>query len=84
MRECKPFRDPGGDADRPVDPGRDHAVDALGLRQLRDPGLVLRREDRAAVREREPRGGRVAIDRDREEVERPRGLEQAELRRARA
>jgi hypothetical protein len=84
VRQREPPRDAGGDADRPVDPRRDHAVDALGLGELRDPGLVLGRDDRAPVREREPGRRRVAVDRDREQAEGASGLEQPQLRGARA
>ena len=66
-------------ADRPVDPRRDHAVDALGLGEPLDPRLVLGRDDRAAVREREAGRAGIAVDRDHEQVR-----ARARLRAARA
>ena len=80
VREREPLRDAGRDGDRPVDPGRDHAVDPLGLREPLDPRLVLGRDDRAAIREREAGRGGIAVDRDHEQVQRACGLEQPELR----
>ena len=80
VRQREPLRDPRRDPDRPVDARSDHAVDALGLGEPLDAGLVLGRDDRAAVREREARRGGIAVDRDHEQVARARGREQPELR----
>ncbi len=82
MREREPLRDARGHRDGPVDPRRDHAVDPLGLGEPFDARLVLGRDDRPAVGERESRRGGIAVDRDHEEVERTGRLEQPELRRA--
>ena len=55
---AEPLRDARGDPDGPVDARRDHAVDALGLGEPLDAGLVLGRDDRAPVGEREARARR--------------------------
>ena len=83
MRDAEPHREPRGDPDRPVDPGRDHAVHPLGEGQPLDRGLVLDRDERPLVGEPEARGRRVAVERDHLEPAPARGLEQAELRRPR-
>ncbi len=77
------YREPGGDPDRPVDPGRDHAVDALREGEALDGGLVLDRDERPLVGEPKSRRRRVAVERDHLEPAPARGLEQAELRRPR-
>jgi hypothetical protein len=79
MRERQPLGDPGGDRYRPVDPGRDDPVDALGCGQPVDLGLVLDRDDRPAIGEAESGRGRVTVDGDDEEVSLAGRLEQAEL-----
>ena len=66
--------------DRPVRTGRDEAVDAAGPGESLDGLLVLGREHRPLVGEREADRLRVPVDRDHVHVAaRPRGLEEAEL-----
>ena len=72
--------DARGDPDRPVDPGRDHALDALGVGEALDALLVLGRDDRPPVRVLEPGRRRVAVERDHEEPPLAGCREQAELR----
>ena len=82
MRQPEPLGDAGGDPDRPVGAGRDDPVDRSGPREPLDPRLVLGRDHRALVREREPGRERVAVDGDHRQVTGRSRLEQAELRRA--
>ena len=84
MRQAEVLGNPRRDPDGPVGSRRDDPVDLAGLRETLDPGLVLGRDHRALVGEGESGGERVAVDRDHREVAGRRGLEQAELRRARA
>ena len=84
MRDAGLLGDTSRDSDRPVDPGRNDAVDALGPGQPFDAPLVLRRDDRAAVGELETRRGRIAVERDHVEIGALASrLEQPELRRPR-
>jgi hypothetical protein len=76
VREREPLRDARGDRDRPVRTGRDHAVDPLGLGEPVERGLVLARDQRAPVGERERRSGRIAVGRDHDQAALARGLEQ--------
>ena len=80
MRQREPLGHPRGDGHRPVDPGRDDPVDALGLGEPRDALLVLGRDDRPAVSEREADGSRVAVGRDDEEPAVARTAQQPDLR----
>jgi hypothetical protein len=80
MRDAHLRGNPRGDADGPVDPRRDHAVDPLGVGKALDPALVLRRDDRAPVGKREAGRTGVTVDGDHEEVACPRCLQQPELR----
>jgi hypothetical protein len=84
VRERLALGDPGGDRDRPVDPGRDQPVDPLGRGEAVDLRLVLDRDDRAAVGEAEPGGGGIAVDGDDEQPPVAGGLEEPELSCARA
>ena len=79
VRQPQPFGDPCGDRDRPVDARRDQPVDALGACEPFDPGLVLRRDDRAAVGVAKARSGRIAVERDHMQLTRTRRGEQAQL-----
>ena len=65
-------------------PGAIDAVDPLRGGEPVDLGLVLDRDDRAAVGEAEAGRGRVAVDGDDEQAAVAGGLEQAELPGARA
>jgi hypothetical protein len=76
--------DPGRDRHRPVDPGRDHAVDSLRGGETVDLRLVLDRDDRAAVGEAKAGRGRVAVDGDDEQAALAGGFEETELSCARA
>ena len=70
----------GRDADRPVGARRDDPVDVAGPGQPVDRLLVLRRDDRALVREGEAGRLRVAVDRNHLDVRPAAGrLEQPEL-----
>ena len=84
MRDAELGRHSGGDPDRPVDPGGNHAVDAFGGREPLDPPLVLGGDDRPPVGEGETERGGIAVDRDREEPALPRRLQQTKLGRTRA
>ncbi len=64
MRESEPEADPGGDGDRMIGAGRDHAVDLLGAREPFDRLLVLDRDDRAPVGVAEARSRGIAVGRD--------------------
>ena len=75
---------PGGDRDRPVDPGRDDPVHLLGAGELADGRLVLDGDDRAAVGVLEADRGGVAVAGDDVEPPLPGGAVQPELRRPRA
>ena len=55
MRQADPLGDPRGDPDRPVGARRDDAVDLARPREPVDRLLVLGRDDRALVGEREAR-----------------------------
>ena len=80
VRQPEALRDPRRDAHRPVCTGRDEAVDAAGPREALDRLLVLAREHRPLVGEREADRLRVPVDRDHVHVAaRPRSLEEAEL-----
>ena len=81
MRHPAAVRDARGNRDRPVDPGRDQPVDALGLRQPVDALLVLRGDERPPVGEGEPDRARVPVGGDDEEPVLAGGGEEAELRR---
>ena len=70
--------------DGPVRAGRDDPVDVLGAREAVDRRLVLGRDERPLVRVREAGRGRIAIDRDHEEVALARGAQEPDLRRPRA
>ena len=81
VREPDPLRDARGDPDRPVRTRRDDPVHVARPREPVDRLLVLRRDDRALVRQHEPHGLRVTVDRDHVHVVPPVGrLEQPELR----
>jgi hypothetical protein len=83
MPDPHPRREARGDADRPVRAGRHDPVDVTGTGEPLHTVLVLRREHRALVREREADRLRVPVDGDHLEVAAcPRGLEQPELGRA--
>ena len=82
MGEREAGRDPGGNRDRPVDPGRDNAFDSLGLGELADRGLVLGRDDRAPVCVFEAGRLRIAIAGDDEQAAVARGAQKPELSRA--
>jgi translation initiation factor 2B subunit (eIF-2B alpha/beta/delta family) len=60
----------------------ENAVDASGIGEPLERGLVVRRQDRPAVREPEARRVRVAVDGDHVEPARAGGREQARLPRA--
>ena len=80
MREADALRHAGGDAHGPVGARRDDPVDPARSGEPVDSLLVLRREHRALVGEREPGRAGIAVDRDHVNVATgPRGLEQAEL-----
>ena len=74
------LRDPCRDPDRPVRARRDDAVDVASAGEPLDALLVLGREHRPLVGEREADRLRVPVDRDHLHVAaRPRGLEETEL-----
>ena len=73
--------DARGDGHRPVDPGGDDPVDALGARELADRHLVLDRDDGTPVGVLESDGRRVAVAGDDEEPPLPRGAVEPELAR---
>jgi hypothetical protein len=80
VRETDAVGNPRCDPDRPVGPRGDDPVDVPRPGETVDSLLVLGRQDRAVVGERE--ADRVRIPVDREDVHvaaRPRGLEEAEL-----
>ena len=83
MRDAEPLGDTRRDRDGPVDSRRDDPVDALGDGEPLDPRLVLRGDDRAAVRIAEARGSRIAIERDHVEPVPSCSREQPELGRPR-
>ena len=64
MPQSQALGHPSSDRHGPVDPGRDQPVNVLGAREPLDSGLVLGRDDRAAVGVPESGRRRVAIDRD--------------------
>lgn len=72
MRQAEARRDPGGWADSPVDPGRDHSLDTLGLGQPLERRLIVERDDCPPIGVAKARRGGVAIDRDHEEASRAR------------
>ena len=72
-----------GDPDRPIGARRDDPVDLPGPGEALDTCLVLGRDHGPLSREREAGGKRVAVDGDHLQGASGRGLEQAELRRAR-
>ena len=82
VRQREPLCDACRDRDRPVDPGSDQSVDPLGARQPLDGGLVLGRNDRPAVGVAEAGCRGLPVDGDHVELTRPRGGQQAELRRS--
>ena len=82
MRQAEPLGDARRDADRPVGARRDDPVDLARPREPLDPRLVLGRDERPVVGEREAGRRGVAVGGDDVEAARPRRLEQAELRRA--
>ena len=85
MRDPHPLGDARRDADRPVRAGRDDPVDVTCAGEPLDAVLVLGRQHRSLVGEREADRQRIAVDGDHVQVAaRPRGLEQTELGRARA
>jgi hypothetical protein len=84
VRDDLALGDPRCDRDRPVDARRDQAVDPLRRGEAVDLGLVLDRDDRAAVGEAEAGRGRVAVDGNDEQAAVTGGLEETELARARA
>ena len=84
VRDHLALGDPRRDRDRPVDARRDQAVDPLRGGEAVDLGLVLDRDDRAAVGESEARRGRVAVDGNDEQAAVTGGLEETELTRASA
>ena len=79
MRQPQPFRNPCRDRDRPVDARRDQPVDSLCACEALDPGLVLRRDDRAPVGIAKARSGRISIERDHVQLTRTRRGKQAQL-----
>ena len=81
VRKAEPLRDPRRDRHGPVDARRDHALDGLRPCQPLQRRLVLVRDDRPPVGEREPDRRRVAVGRDDEQPPLPGRLEQAELSR---
>ena len=83
VRQRLALGDPRGDRDRPVDARRDQAVDPLRGGEAVDLGLVLDRDDRAAVGEAEAGRGRVAVDGHDEQAAVTGGLEESELAGAR-
>ena len=83
MRQAKPLGDAGGDRHRPVDPGGDQPVDALGRREPFDARLVLGRDDRPPVGVAETGRRGIAVERDHEQPPLARGGQQAELGRSR-
>jgi hypothetical protein len=82
MGQPEAGRNAGRDGDRPVDPRRDDAVNALRLRELSDRRLVLGRDDRAPVRVLEPGRLGIAITGDDEELAVTRRAQKPELCRA--
>jgi hypothetical protein len=79
VRQHEPFRDPRRDRDRPVDSGRNEAVDPLGGGEPVELRLVLDRDDCAAVCAGEPGRRGIAVGGDHVEAARTCGLEQPEL-----
>ena len=84
MRQAQMLRHTSGDPNRPVGARRDEAVDRARLREPLDGLLVLGRDQSALVCEGKSGGERVTVDCDHLEVTAGGGLEQAELRGARA
>ena len=82
MRQPEAAGDSSCNRDRPVDPGRDQPVDALGAGEALDAGLVLGGDDGAPVGVAEARRGGVAVDGDHVQLARACGGQQAKLRRA--
>ena len=68
VRQPHALRDSRRDDDRPVRARRDDPVHVLRAGEPVDTGLVLGRDDRALVRVGEAGRGRVAVDRDHEQI----------------
>ncbi len=81
-RQAGPLGNAGGDAHRPVRARGDDPFDPERADEPLDRGLVLGREDAAAVGEPEARSGRVAVDDAEPDARLAGAFEQAELRRA--
>ncbi len=80
MVQADPSGDPRRDPYRPIRAGGDDPVDPPRAGEPVDPLLVLGREHRALVGEREARSARIAVDGDHVDVAaHPSRLEQAEL-----
>ena len=79
MRQPGALGDPGGDADRPVGPGRDQSVDPERPGETLDRRLVLRRENAAPVGEAESGRRRIPVDDRQPDPARTCCLEQPEL-----
>ena len=84
MRQPRVLGDARRDRNGPIGAGRDDPVDRECEHEALDRGLVLGREDAAAIGVPEPRRARIAVDDGDPQPAGARGLEQPELRGARA
>ena len=82
MRQPEPGCHPCCDAHGPVGARRDDPVGSLCACETLDRLLVLGRDERPLVGEREPGCARVGVGSDHEQIAGPGRLEQAELSRA--